>query len=90
MQMPNDPVRGLLSFIIIIGFLGAAWIVLKGEIKTTDPTFVALIGTIIGYLSAKSDQVISYHFGSTKGSSDKDKALAQAVTNSNPNPTEQK
>jgi hypothetical protein len=85
--MINDPIRGLLSFIIVVGFLGAAWIVLEGQIKTSDPTFVALIGTVIGYLSAKADQIISYHFGSTKGSSDKDKVIGQAISNASQPPT---
>jgi|GEM_PF-4281121 len=34
--------------------------------------------TLIGYVSAKAEQVVSYYFGSSAGSSRKDALLAQA------------
>jgi hypothetical protein len=36
-------------------------------------------GTLIGYLSAKAEQVLSFYFGSTKASRGKDQALADAI-----------
>lgn len=38
----------------------------------------ALAGTLVGYLSAKAEQVLAYYFGSTKGSFEKSRLLAQA------------
>lgn len=37
-----------------------------------------LAGTVIGYLSAKAEQVVAYYFGSTAGSAKKSELLAQA------------
>lgn len=35
-----------------------------------------LVGTVIGYLSAKSEQILSYYFGSSRGSDDKSQIIA--------------
>jgi hypothetical protein len=34
-----------------------------------------LVGTMIGYASAKADQVVSYYFGSSAGSKAKDETI---------------
>lgn len=39
-----------------------------------------LIGTVIGYVAGNAQQVVGYYFGSSKGSSDKTDALANAVS----------
>ncbi len=38
-----------------------------------------LAGTLVGYLSAKAEQVIAFYFGSSKGSEDKNVLLANSV-----------
>ena len=35
-----------------------------------------ITGAIIGYLSAKAEQVVSYYFGSSAGSKDKDETIS--------------
>ena len=62
----------ILAGIIIAGFLIMVWYVLtKGLNAEMDPGMAALAGTLIGYVSAKADQVVSYYFGSSAGSKEK-------------------
>jgi hypothetical protein len=51
------------------GFFWIVWMVLSGRVKDlTDPVMIGMVGTLIGYASAKADQVVSYYFGSSAGS----------------------
>lgn len=62
------------------GFLWAVYWVLSGQVVgMTDPTTVALVGTLVGYVSAKADQVVSYYFGSSAGSARKTEAMTEAM-----------
>lgn len=62
------------------GFLWAVYWVLSGQVAgMTDPTTVALVGTLVGYVSAKADQVVSYYFGSSAGSAKKTEAMTDAL-----------
>jgi len=51
-----------------------------------DPNVAAitsgLIGTVVGYVAANAQQVISYFFGSSKGSKDNGDRIGQALTDS--------
>ena len=51
-----------------------AGVVLAGYAKAET----VLAGTIIGYVSAKCEQVLAYYFGSTKGSARKTELLAKS------------
>lgn len=62
-----------LALVVIGGFLGMAGGVLFGGLKADS----VIAGTIIGYLSAKAEQVLSYYFGSSRGSDDKSGMLAR-------------
>lgn len=67
----------VLAAIVIGGFLGCVYAVLTGKVQgITDPTVVGLIGTMVGYTSAKADQIVSYYFGSSSGSQAKDATLS--------------
>ena len=62
------------------GFLWSVYWVLSGNVSgMTDPTTVALVGTLVGYVSAKADQVVSYYFGSSAGSAKKTEAMTDAL-----------
>lgn len=62
------------------GFLWAVYWVLSGQVSgMSDPTTVALVGTLVGYVSAKADQVVSYYFGSSAGSARKTEAMSEAM-----------
>lgn len=65
----------LLSIIIISAFLGMVWYILSGEAKVES----ALAGTLIGYVSAKAEQVVAFLFGSSQGSKEKTAAMAEAM-----------
>jgi hypothetical protein len=54
-----------LAYIIIGAFIGMAYMVLFKRMSADS----ALAGAVIGYLSAKAEQVTNYFFGSSLGSS---------------------
>lgn len=68
----------MLATVIVGGFLLTVWYVLSGQVDgLKDPVAAGLIGTLIGYVSAKADQVVSYYFGSSAGSQEKNQLLAK-------------
>lgn len=60
-----------LGFFIVASFIGVIVATLLGW-ATADSV---LAGTLIGYLSGKAEQVISFYFGSSHGSQAKDQLL---------------
>lgn len=60
-----------LAIIIVMSFIGVVVATLAGFSKIES----AMAGTLIGYLSAKAEQVISFYFGSSHGSQMKDQML---------------
>jgi hypothetical protein len=68
----------ILAATIIGGFLAMVASVLLGKVTgITDPVAAGMIGTLIGYVSAKADQVVSYYFGSSAGSAAKTDLLVR-------------
>ena len=71
-----DMTPKVLATIIIAGFLAAAYMVLAGQVEgLKDPITAALVGSVIGYVSAKADQVVAYYFGSSASSAKKDETI---------------
>jgi hypothetical protein len=64
----KDSTTKILAFAILGAFIGMGLAVLMGW-ATAEST---IAGTIIGYMSAKAEQVVSYYFGSSAGSRHKD------------------
>ena len=52
----------------------------RGISTIVDPTVIGLIGTLIGYVSAKADMVIAYYFGSSSGSREQGRAAREFYT----------
>jgi hypothetical protein len=71
----------ILAFIVLAGFYYSMHFIFSGEAAETlkDPNIAVLVGSVIGYASAKADQVLSYFFGSSLGSKQKTDAMANAA-----------
>lgn len=63
-----------LSYVIIGSFIALVGSTLLGYSHVDS----ALAGTLVGYLSAKAEQVMSYYFGSSRSGDRKTELLAQA------------
>jgi hypothetical protein len=64
-----------LAFVIVGAFIAMVVGTLLGYAKVDS----VLAGTLVGYLSAKCEQVIAFYFGSSQGSQAKDVLLAQST-----------
>jgi len=64
-----------LALLIVVTFLITAGMTLFGFTKVDS----VLAGTLMGYLSAKCEQVVSFYFGSSAGSQRKDELLHQSM-----------
>lgn len=70
----------VLAYLIIAIFGGCVyWVLALSGTVNKDPNVLMLIGAVIGYASAKADQVVSFFFGSSSGSRDKTDKLSAAL-----------
>ena len=65
----------VLAYLVICSFIGVIVGVLSGWGKADT----VLAGTLIGYLSAKAEQIIAYYFGSSSGSDRKTDIMARVA-----------
>jgi hypothetical protein len=65
----GDWVVQTLAVVIMVGFLAMCGYLLGYGLG--EGVSAGLAGTVVGYVSAKAEQVCSYYFGSSKGSKDK-------------------
>lgn len=70
----KDHTNQILAYVIVLSFVSMVAATLSGYARVES----VLAGTLIGYLSAKAEQVLAYYFGSSKGSAEKTALLAQA------------
>lgn len=70
----KDSTPRILAYTVVSAFLAMVVAVLLGYAKVES----VLAGTLVGYLSAKCEQVLAYYFGSTKSGERKTELLAQA------------
>src|SRR5574340_1365471 len=63
-EVIKDWTPRILAYAIIVGFMVTSAGVLSGYAKVDS----VLAGTIIGYISAKAELVLTYYFGSSSGS----------------------
>lgn len=63
-----------IAMLIVVGFLVMVGTTLMGYSHVEG----ALAGTLVGYLSAKCEQVLSFYFGSSSSSERKTELMAQA------------
>lgn len=70
-----------IGMLILVGFFAVVYRILNDNI-VGDPNKLMLIGALVGYTSAKADQVVAYFFGSSIGSKQKTDKLADALNQS--------
>ena len=71
----KDNTNKILAFVVIGAFLAMVGATLLGYAKVES----VLAGTLVGYLSAKAEQVLAYYFGSSSGSATKTVLLANST-----------
>ena len=71
----KDNTNKILAFVVIGAFLAMVGATLLGYAKVES----VLAGTLVGYLSAKAEQVLAYYFGSSSGSASKTVLLANST-----------
>lgn len=69
----KDATNTTLAYLIICSFVLMVGMMLLGYAKVES----VIGGTLIGYLSAKAEQVLSYYFGSSRGSALKTELLSR-------------
>lgn len=69
----KDSTNQILAFSVVGAFIALVAGTMLGWAKVDS----ALAGTLVGYLSAKAEQVLAYYFGSTRGSDAKTAAMAR-------------
>ncbi len=69
----KDNTNRTLAFLIVGAFIALVASTILGYAKVDS----VLAGTLVGYLSAKCEQVLAYYFGSSKGSVEKTNLLAR-------------
>lgn len=70
----KDNINRHLAYAVVGMFLLMTGTTLMGWAKVES----VLAGTLVGYLSAKCEQILAYYFGSSSGSEKKSQLLAQA------------
>jgi hypothetical protein len=75
----------LTTFAVIMGAaLYGSYALLTGKFPIENAAVVGMVagfvGTVIGYLSANAQQVVSFFFGSSRGSETKTDAIASAFS----------
>lgn len=72
----GDWMPRVLAFVVVGGFMLTVFLVLLGHVEgMKDPLMATTVGTLIGFVSAKCEQVVAYYFGSSAGSKAKDEAM---------------
>lgn len=74
----RDWMPRVLSLVVVGGFMATVFLVLMGVVEgMKDPLTATTVGTLIGFVSAKAEQVIAYYFGSSSSSQQKTAMLAE-------------
>ncbi len=76
----------LVTFALLMGAVLTGCFLLMTGVFKVDPNVAAicsgLIGTVVGYVAANAQQVVSYFYGSSKGSKDSGERIGAAHTES--------
>ena len=67
--------RAVVGIITICGFVGIAVYLVAFSPTFESKESIALVGTVVGYLSAKADTIIGWYYGSSQSSAEKSDAM---------------
>ena len=71
---PRGVAQAILGAAVVLGFFTAFWIILHAQV---EPALRDVVMVIAGNLSAKFGSVVDYFFGSSSGSAEKTRLMAQ-------------
>lgn len=79
---PNDYVRPLITFTLLIGAILILGLIFSGVAKDllTDPTATLTIGTVIGFWFNELKQTLAFYFGTTKDGANQTRELMSFAT----------
>lgn len=69
----------ILASVIIGGFFAIIWFVFDSHADLFSGAQAGIAGTLVGYVSAKADQVVGYYFGTSRSSDKKTDILARGA-----------
>jgi len=83
----RDATTGFLAFTILIAFAVVASVALLAAASTAwlapnaqiSPVVVGLVGTVLGYIAGYAQQVVSFYFGSSMGSTQKSDLIGSTL-----------
>lgn len=75
----HSQVPATLAAITIAGFFAVIGYILSGTLVITGEQGI-MVGSIVGYVSAAANQVLSYYFGSSSTSKAKDATIHEILT----------
>jgi hypothetical protein len=67
--------RAVVGIITICGFVSVAIYLVAFHPTFESKESIALVGTVVGYLSAKADTIIGWYYGSSQSSVEKSDAM---------------
>jgi hypothetical protein len=70
----DDKLVPVIGSIVLLGFFALVGSIFAGWVELTPETSV-LIGALVGHASSKADQVVTYYFGSSRGSKQKNSII---------------
>lgn len=76
MRKQGDRTTTQLAWLLVGSFVALSVAVVAANLMHLGATESTIVGTIIGYLLNESKQVTAFYFGSSRGSKDKDAAMA--------------
>ena len=71
---PHGIAQAVLGTAVVLGFFGAFWIILHSAV---EPALRDVVLVLVGSLAAKFGSVVDYFFGSSSGSAEKTRLMAQ-------------
>lgn len=73
--------RAIVGLIVTCGFVSMAIYLVAFSPTFESRETLALVGTVVGYLSAKADTIVGWYFGSSQSSMEKSDTMENILSN---------